>query len=93
MFWDFDDILNFSASKNAYRRNPDTMGYLRTTSIYSDDLDRSFTVMYSAELVNKLRVLKQETGFQWWWLTTWTKSTRALDEALAVSSDRTIDWD
>jgi hypothetical protein len=91
LFLDFDGVVNFSASRSAYTKNRDTLGYARRTALLSGG--SLYNVQYSAELVKKLNDAHEEHKFNWLWLTTWHKDAVAVvDKHLGTESDGFVDW-
>lgn len=92
LFLDFDGVVNFDASRSAYNRNPDCLGYLRRSTLPADG--NRYNVNYSAELVRKLNGLKADYGFTWLWLTTWVHhSMTAINPFLDMHGDDYVRWD
>ena len=96
VFFDFDGVFNWAgASRSKRKKYADAPGYWKKTSIWVDDnkVKGWFEVEWSAELTEKLNVLKVEHPFSWVWLTTWVNHTAKLDQLLDVKSDDTLIWD
>ena len=92
LFLDFDDVVNHFSSRNAYRSNKSTLGYLKRLTLYIDGKD--YSVNWSAELVKKLNDAKDKYGFTWLWHTTWkSNAVKHVDPKLGTNSDGFIDWD
>lgn len=91
IFMDFDGVLNFFATKNDYRQYDDTFGQLQNLEVHAEG--QSWGLKWSAELVHKLMMLKQEHNYEWHWLTTWAKDTNILDKTLKISSTMSVDWE
>jgi len=92
LFLDFDGVVNFFSSKNAYRKRGDTFGYTKKVDIH-DGYD-FYSVNWSSDLVTKMNALKAATGFTWLWHTTWLdKSVKLVDPRLGTNSDGFINWD
>lgn len=92
LFFDFDGVVNFDASRTAYRKNPDAFGWIRRADYSSRH--GWFPVNYSAELVGKLNSLKADYDFTWLWLTTWVDEAMSIVNGhLGAHGDGYIDWD
>lgn len=91
IFMDFDGVLNFFAPKNYYRQYGDTFSQLQHTEAYADG--QNWKLNWSAELIQKLMMLKQKNNFEWHWLTTWAKDTNILDKILKIDSTLSVSWE
>lgn len=91
LFLDFDGVVNFDASRNAYRKNKDSFGYVRRDTIHSHKGD--YRIDYAAELIKKLNDAKATYGFTWLWLTTWVyEAPSLLDPRMSARSDGYVPW-
>jgi hypothetical protein len=92
MLMDFDGVINFSASINAYRKHDDAFGYVNKTRLSCDG--HPFDVHWSAQLVRGLNQAKVDAGAGWLWLSTWQQcAVTEIDRELGTLSDGFIAWD
>jgi hypothetical protein len=88
LFMDFDGVLNYEGSKSAYRNNPDTLGYLRTDTLWIPE--GRYDIKWSGELVRKLNALDAS----WVWLTSWRDyASNILSDALGLTGTSMLWWD
>lgn len=91
LYLDFDGVVNFSASRSKYTKHSDTPHRLGRASVF---VDKSWCDLnWSRELVYKLNSLKDDTGFNLLWLSTWLGHTASVEATLGLKSDGFLDWD
>ncbi len=101
IFFDFDGVINVDSATDKVRK-PDVFKPNRKEPLYIQKETwggwGSYTgewhlLQWSEQLIQQLTELKEETGYYWVWLTTWTQHTRKLDGLLKTPSDLTIEWE
>lgn len=107
VFFDFDGVFNFEASRSAYRKKSrsEVFGHLKRNTVkvsetnvydssgYLGAYSASYGLNWSGELVRKLDELRTEYGFIWNWLTTWSHHTKILDRVLGIEDTSTVLWE
>ena len=88
---DFDDVLNFDASRNAFRKFPDNAGHWRQRYLAPEGM--GLRVRWSTGAVSELNRQRSAYGFEWQWLTSWRQyAVSHIDPALHTHSDGYVDW-
>lgn len=92
---DVDGVLNFFASRNAYRKNSDGLGYLRRGTMWTvdDNYNSSSPFNWSGELVNKLNALHDDYRMNWLYHSTWWNDAGRLNYTLDAHADGALPWD
>lgn len=100
VFWDFDGVFNFDASRNQinkYRDKLNLPGHLKradVVTVLGPGYPKMWlTLNWSDETIRTLTSLKDTVPYYWVWLTSWVEDTHTLDTTLNVTSDATLLWD
>jgi len=88
---DFDGVLNFEATRSAYKRNPAVPGHWHQRYVHADGI--GYRVRWSWEAVRRLSEICHANGVEWWWLSTWRNhGLSQINPNLKTRASAAVEW-
>lgn len=91
LFSDFDGVWNFMAPLKDYHQMPHA--YQKTSKAFVTAFYKRWELNWSDQLVKETLALKEDTGFTFEWVTSWTGYTDIIDQTLGITSDCCHYWE